>query len=45
MRRSWRNGIHWSSYMREMEVKISTTKRSEENREEGGEGTSKPYVG
>ena len=32
MRRSWRNGIHWSSYMREMEVKISTTKRSEKNR-------------
>ena len=32
MRRSWRNGIHWSSYMREMEVKISTTKRKETKR-------------
>ena len=32
MRRSWRNGIHWSSYMREMEVKISTTNRSEAKR-------------
>ena len=27
MRRSWRNGIHWSSYMREMEVNLSTKEK------------------